>query len=98
MDHNNDNAVFWDDKGFYTVRWEDTGNNEIPHKKYIYKPDSSIYPKLAQENERIRVTRAIELANLRDWINLQIVTCKPRYEEYEQALEDVLQEMDELGL
>ena len=96
--HNKGNEVFWDEDGFYTVWWEETGNNDIPHKKYIYKPDSSIYPKLAQENYRIRVTMRIELAKLRDWINLQIVTCKPGHEEYEQAMEDVLLEMDELGL
>ena len=33
----NDNPVFWEaeTRRLYWIEWEDTGNNEIPHKHYI---------------------------------------------------------------
>jgi len=33
----NDKPVYWDDerKQFYWIEWEETGNNDIPHRHYI---------------------------------------------------------------
>ncbi len=34
---NNDKPVYWDDenKKLYWIEWEETGNNDIPHRHYI---------------------------------------------------------------
>lgn len=33
----NDKPVYWDDeeKRFYWIEWEETGNNDIPHRHYL---------------------------------------------------------------
>ena len=45
-----DNIVYFDTERFqfYIIKWEDTGNNEIPHRHYIQLPygASSPSPKL----------------------------------------------------
>ena len=37
MHESQDNPVYWDDekKMFYYIKWEYTGNNDIPHRVYI---------------------------------------------------------------
>jgi hypothetical protein len=38
----NEDVVYYDSKRkkFYTVRWEDGGNNDIAHRTYINTPES----------------------------------------------------------
>ena len=43
MKREKDNLVYYDEEenAFYTIEWEETGNNDIPHRHYItvkYKP------------------------------------------------------------
>lgn len=47
---NRDNMVFWDTerKQLYMVRWEDGGNNDIPHRIYIEYED--IKPRRVYDN------------------------------------------------
>jgi hypothetical protein len=87
MDHNNDNAVFWDDKGFYTVRWEETGNNDIPHKKYIYepKPKNDLQEQLNNEWGKAR--------RLRDFLAINGYSDITR-----NVYDNILRKMDEIGL
>jgi hypothetical protein len=35
-----DKQVYWDDEKnlFYWIEWIETGNNDIPHRHYIYYP------------------------------------------------------------
>jgi len=40
-----DNLVYYDTEKcqFYIIKWEDGGNNDIPHRYYIDTPYANIY-------------------------------------------------------
>jgi len=94
--HSRDSAVYWDKDGFYTVWWEETGNNDIPHKEYIYCPENRNRLSFAEENERIRATKGLQIQDLRDWLNDRIDGATSAGHDFAFCL--VLKKLDELGL